>query len=147
MQSPDALPTTWQRLLALSGVAFGVLFVVGWFASGGDAPDYAAADQEWTTWAEDNKWRSRVGAFAMLLAGFVFLHFVGTIRSVLGSAETTGRGSAQLARRALEWCFRGRRHAQLLSISASASAVEDPGDRAEWRRLPVPRGSARRDGM
>jgi len=68
------------------------------FASGGDAPDYAAADQEWTEWANDNKWKSRIGAFAMLLAGFVFLHFAGTIRSVLGTAETTVRGSAQLAR-------------------------------------------------
>ena len=75
-----------------------MLFLVGWFASGGDAPDYTAADQDWTDWAEDNRWRSRIGAFVMLLAGFVFLHFAGTIRSVLGSAETTGRGSAQLAR-------------------------------------------------
>jgi hypothetical protein len=66
MQPPDALPATWQRLLALSGVVFSVLFVVGWFASGGDAPDYAAADQEWTEWADDNQWRSRIGAFAML---------------------------------------------------------------------------------
>jgi hypothetical protein len=64
-----------------------VLFVVGWFASGGDAPDYAAGDQDWTNWAEDNKWRSRVGAFAMLLAAFVFLHFAGTIRSVLGARK------------------------------------------------------------
>ena len=63
-----------------------MLFVVGWFARGGDAPDYAAADQEWTEWADDNEWKSRIGAFAMLLAGFVFLHFAGTIRSVLGSA-------------------------------------------------------------
>jgi hypothetical protein len=98
MQSPDTLPASWQRLLALSGVVFAVLFLVGWFASGGDAPDYAAADQEWTAWADDNKWRSRIGAFAMLLGGFVFLHFLGTIRSVLGTAETTARGSAQLAR-------------------------------------------------
>jgi hypothetical protein len=98
MQPPDALPPSWQRLLALSGVVFAVLFLVGWFASGGDAPDYAAADQEWTEWADDNQWKSRIGAFAMLLAGFVFLHFVGTIRSVLGPAETTIRGSAQLAR-------------------------------------------------
>jgi hypothetical protein len=30
---------SWQRLLALSGVAFAVLFAIGWFASGGDAPD------------------------------------------------------------------------------------------------------------
>jgi succinate dehydrogenase/fumarate reductase cytochrome b subunit len=86
----------WQRLLALSGAVFAVLFLVGWFASGGDAPDYAAAsDQEWTAWADDNQWRSRIGAFAMLLAAFVFLHFAGTIRSVLGTAETTVRGSAQ----------------------------------------------------
>ena len=96
--STDTLPPSWQQLLALSGVVFAVLFVVGWFASGGDAPDYVAANPEWTEWAEDNQWRSRIGAFAMLLAGFVFLHFAGTIRSVLGTAETTVRGSAQLAR-------------------------------------------------
>jgi hypothetical protein len=75
MRPPDALPAAWQRLLALSGAVFAVLFLVGWFASGGDAPDYAAADQEWTAWADDNQWRSRIGAFAMLLAAFVFLHF------------------------------------------------------------------------
>ena len=89
MQSPEPLPTTGQRLLALSGVAFAVLFLIGWFASGGDAPDYGAADQAWTSWADDNQWKSRIGAFAMLLAGFVFLHFAGTIRTALGSAETT----------------------------------------------------------
>jgi len=127
MQAPDALPTTWQRLLALSGVAFGVLFVVGWFASGGDAPDYAAADQEWTTWAEDNKWRSRVGAFAMLLAGFVFLHFVGTIRSVLGSAETTGRGSAQLARTAFAGAITGIA-GMSIAIVIIASATSEGAD-------------------
>ena len=108
VQPPDTLPASWQRLLALSGVAFAVLFVVGWFASGGDAPDYAAADQEWTEWADDNQWRSRIGAFAMLLAGFVFLHFVGTIRSVLGTAETTVRGSPQLARVAFAGALTGR---------------------------------------
>jgi hypothetical protein len=94
-------------VLALSGVAFGVLFVIGWFASGGDAPDYAAADQEWVDWAENNQWRSRIGAFAMLLAGFVFLHFVGTVRSVLGSAEMQVRGSAQLARTAFAGAITG----------------------------------------
>jgi hypothetical protein len=91
--STDSLPRSWQRLLALSGVAFAVLFVIGWFLSGGDAPDYTAADQDWTSWAEDNRSRSGIGAFAMLLAGFVFLHFAGTIRSALGTAET----SAQLS--------------------------------------------------
>ena len=56
-----------RRMLPLSGVAFAVLFLIGWFASGGDAPDYTAPDQAWATWAEDNQWRSRIGAFAMLL--------------------------------------------------------------------------------
>ena len=97
MQPPDALPATWQRPLALSGVVFAVLFLIGWFASGGDAPDYTASNQEWTAWADDNQWKSRIGAFAMLLAGFVFLHFAGMIRSVLGRAESPAGDSAQLA--------------------------------------------------
>jgi uncharacterized protein DUF4386 len=107
---PDASPETaseasrsvvapsGQRLLALSGVAFAVFFLIGWFASGGDAPDYNASDQDWASWAEDNQWRSRIGAFAMLLAGFVFLHYAGTMRGALGRAESSVRGSAQLAR-------------------------------------------------
>ena len=73
MQPPDALRASWQRLLALSGVAFAVLFVIGWFASGGDAPDYGASDEAWTNWADENQWKSRIGAFAMLLAGFLAL--------------------------------------------------------------------------
>src|SRR5918995_1260095 len=85
----DALPTSWQRLLALSGVAFAVLFILAWFLSGGNAPDYTAPDQDWTTWADDNQWKSRIGGFLILLAGFVFLHFAATIRSMLGSAEAT----------------------------------------------------------
>jgi hypothetical protein len=98
MQSPDAHPTTTQRLLALSGVVFAVLFLVGWFASGGDTPDYGAADEDWTNWADDNQWRSRIGAFSMLLAGFVFLHFAATIRSAFGTTETADRASPYLAR-------------------------------------------------
>jgi hypothetical protein len=91
MQSPDTLPTTWQRLLAMSGVVFALLFLVGWFASGGNTPDYSADDQAWTDWADDNQWPSRIGAFAMLLAGFVFLHFAATVRGALGSAGTLAR--------------------------------------------------------
>src|SRR5215211_8606706 len=106
-QSANSLPLSWQRLLALSGVAFAVLFLVGWFASGGDAPDYGASDQDWTNWADDNQWKSRIGAFAMLLAGFVFLNFAGMIRSVLGRAESPVGGSAQLARVAFAGALTG----------------------------------------
>jgi hypothetical protein len=95
--STDALPTLWRRLIALSGVAFAVLLVLGWFLSGGDAPDYTAADEDWTTWAEDNQSKSGIGAFLILLGGVAFLHFAGMIRSVLDSAETTVRGSGALA--------------------------------------------------
>jgi hypothetical protein len=105
--STNSLPLSWQRLLALSGVVFAVLFVIGWFASGGDAPDYGASDQAWTNWADDNQWKSRIGAFAMLLAGFVFLHFAGMIRRVLGSAESPVSGSAQLARAAFAGAVTG----------------------------------------
>jgi succinate dehydrogenase/fumarate reductase cytochrome b subunit len=106
-RSGDALPTSWQRLLALSGIAFAVLLVVGFFLSGGDTPDYTAADQEWTNWAENNELKSRIGAFLTLIAGFVFLHFAGTIRSVLGTAEATVRGSGQLAQAAFAGAVTG----------------------------------------
>jgi hypothetical protein len=118
------LPLTWQRLLALSGVVFGVLFVVGWFTSGGDAPDYGATDQDWTNWADDNQWKSRIGAFAMLLAGFAFLHFAGTMRGVLGAAETKSRGSAQLARVAFAGAVTGMA-GMAIAIVTIASATSE----------------------
>ena len=124
MQPPDTLPTSWQRLLALSGVAFAVLFVVAWFASGGNTPDYAATDQDWTTWADDNQSRSRLGGFLILLAGFVFLHFAGTIRSVLGSAESTVRGSVQLARIAYAGAITGITGITMAIVIIAAAATE-----------------------
>jgi hypothetical protein len=54
-----------QRLLALSGIAFVPLFLVGWFASGGVTPHYGAPDQNWVNWADDNQWKGRISAFAM----------------------------------------------------------------------------------
>ena len=125
--SSDALPRSWQRLLALSGIVFAVLFLAGWFASGGDAPDYSAADREWTEWADDNQWKSRIGAFAMLLAGFVFLHFAGTIRAVLGTAETAGRASAQLARVAFAGALVGI-GGMTMAIVIIASATSEGAD-------------------
>ena len=94
----NASPTSWQRLPALSGVAFAVLLMAGFFLSGGDTPDYTAADQEWTNWAEDNQFKGRIGALLALIGGVVGLHFAGTIRSVLGSAEASVHGSGQLER-------------------------------------------------
>jgi hypothetical protein len=101
-----------------------VLFVIGWFASGGDTPDYTATDQHWTDWAEDNQWGSRIGGFVMLLAGFLFLHFAGMIRSVLGSAETAGRGSAQLARVAFAGALIGIAGMSIAIVMIAAATSE-----------------------
>jgi succinate dehydrogenase/fumarate reductase cytochrome b subunit len=123
-QSANSLPLSWQRLLALSGVAFAILFLVGWFASGGDAPDYGASDQAWTNWADDNQWKSRIGAFAMLLAGFVFLHFVATIRTALGDAETRAGGSPQLARVAFAGAITGMAGMVMAIVIISSATTE-----------------------
>jgi len=126
-EGPSDLPLSSQRLLALSGVAFAILFLIGWFASGGDAPDYGASDQDWTNWADDNQWESRIGAFAMLLAGFVFLHFAGAIRTALGSAETRVRGSVELARVAFAGAIAGMA-GMTMAIVIIASATTEGAD-------------------
>jgi succinate dehydrogenase/fumarate reductase cytochrome b subunit len=123
-QSANSLPLAWQRLLALSGVAFAILFLVGWFASGGDAPDYGASDQDWTSWATDNQWKSRIGAFAMLLAGFVFLHFAATIRTALGDAEARVGGTAQLARVAFGGAITGMAGMVMAIVIISSATTE-----------------------
>lgn len=124
MQPPDTLPPSRQRLLGLSGVVFGVLFLIGWFASGGDTPDYGATDESWTDWADDNQWRSRVGAFSMLLAGFVFLYFAATIRSAFGTAETSDRASPQLARVAFAGAVTGMAGMTMAIVMIAGATTE-----------------------
>ena len=97
---------------------------VAWFLSGGNTPDYTAADQDWTTWADDNQWKSRIGGFLILLAGFVFLHFAATIRSVLGSAEATVGGSVQLARVAFAGALTGITGITMAIVMIAAAATE-----------------------
>ncbi len=120
----DDLPMTWRRVLALSGIAFAVLFVVGFLLSGGDTPDYTASDQEWTKWADDNESNSRIAALLSLLAGFAFLHFAGTIRSVLGTAEATVRGSAPLARVAFAGALTGIAGIVMAIVMIAAATLE-----------------------
>jgi hypothetical protein len=123
MKPPDALPSS-RRLPALSGVVFAVLFVVGWFASGANSPDYGAADEDWTTWADDNQWRTRVGAFSMLLACFVFLHFAATIRSALGASESADRASPYLARVAFAGGITGMAGMTMAIVMTSGANTE-----------------------
>src|SRR5205085_401636 len=74
----DALEP-WQRLLALSGVAFAPFFVVGWLASAvANSPNYIDANQKWIKWARDDHIKGRVSSFALLLAVFLFIYFLGS---------------------------------------------------------------------
>ena len=71
--------------------------ILAWFLSGGDAPDYTAADEDWAAWADDSRVRSGVGGFLILLAGVAFLHFAGSIRRTLANGETRVPGLEPLA--------------------------------------------------
>jgi hypothetical protein len=122
--SPDTLPQAWQRLLALSGVAFALLLLFGWFLSGGNTPDYTATDEAWTTWAADNRLGSGIGAFLMLLAGFALLHFAGTIRAVLGGAESMVGSSGQLAQVAFAGAVVGAASLAMAIVMVGAATSE-----------------------
>jgi succinate dehydrogenase/fumarate reductase cytochrome b subunit len=129
---PDVAPndSRWQRLLALSGVAFAPLFVIGWLASSvANAPDYTATDQKWIKWAHDDHIKGRISSFALVLAAFVFIYFLGAVRSVLEEAESSVRGSKELARVAFAGALTGIVGLTMAFVSiANASA---PGAHAE----------------
>jgi hypothetical protein len=121
----------WQRLLPLSGVLFAPLFVVGWLTSNtSNAPDYTASNQAWVNWAQHDMWRSRISAFTMLLAAFVFFYFLGAIRSVIERAESVGRGSAPLSRVAFAGALTGMVGMAMafvtLAAASSNGAKADP---------------------
>lgn len=122
--SPNTVPSAWQRLLALSGVAFALLLLFGWFLSGGDTPDYTATDQAWTQWADTNRSRSGIAGLLILLAGFAMLHFAGTIRSVLGTAEATVPGSVQLADGAFAGAIIGAASIAMAIVTVGAATSE-----------------------
>ena len=115
--------------MALSGVAFALLLIFGWFLSGGDTPDYTATDEVWTDWAAANRLRSGIAGFLILLAGFALLHFAGTIRSVLGSAEAAARSSVQLAHVAFAGAVVGATGIAMAIVTvAAASSVGADAD-------------------
>ena len=59
----------------------------------------------------------------MLLADFVFVHFMGTIRSVLAGATSPGRGSEQLARVAFGGALTGMAGIAMASVTLAAAST------------------------
>ena len=89
---PDPVPTLVQRLVAASGIAFGVLLIVSIFVAGDETPDDGAALAEWTAYARDNEDNLRIAALIFGLAAYNFLLFLGYLRSAMGGAERAARG-------------------------------------------------------
>jgi hypothetical protein len=120
----------WQRVLALSGVAFAPLFVVGWLSSAvSDSPNYIAPEQKWIKWAHHDHIKGRVSSFALVLAAFAFIYFLGALRSALEEAESSVRGARELARVAFAGALTGIVGITMAFVSiANASA---PGAKAD----------------
>jgi succinate dehydrogenase/fumarate reductase cytochrome b subunit len=120
----------WQRRLALSGVVFAPLFVVGWLASAvSDSPNYIAGKEKWIKWAHHDHVKGRVSSFALVLAAFVFIYFLGAIRSVLEEAESAVRGSRELARVAFAGALTGIVGITMAFVSIANAAA--PGANAD----------------
>jgi hypothetical protein len=80
-----------SRVTSLAGITFALLFFVAFALVVGEYPDYAAADREWTGWAEESDGANRVALVLVLLAGVAFLLFAGALRRALedGPLATT----------------------------------------------------------
>jgi succinate dehydrogenase/fumarate reductase cytochrome b subunit len=120
----DALSPLWQRRLALPGVAFAPFFVIRWVTSVANNPHYTASNQDWTNWAHDNQTNGWISSFAMLIAAFIFLHFIAAIRSTLEDAEPTSHGSIQLARVAFAGGLTGIAGTTMAFVSIANASAE-----------------------
>src|SRR5688500_17054914 len=92
---PDPVTPLVQRLVAASGIAFAVLFVLTILISGDETPDDGAALAEWTQFARDNEDNTRIAALVFALATYNFLLFLGFLRNEIAEAELRTRGFAR----------------------------------------------------
>ncbi|HEV8452344.1 MAG TPA: hypothetical protein VGQ45_13000 [Gaiellales bacterium] len=118
------VPTSWQRLAALSGFAFTVFLVLAWFLNGAETPKYLAPDHDWTTWAHNTEMKGRFAAFFALLAGLTFLPFAATIRALLEKAEGEGNGRARLTQVAYAGGLIGITSFVIATVSFSGASAE-----------------------
>jgi hypothetical protein len=121
---PADPPTSWQRLAALSGIAFAVLLCLAWFTNGAETPHYNAPDHEWTTWADNTEMKGRFAAFFALLCGLVFLPFATTVRDFFATAEERSHGSARLAQVAYAGGLVGITSFVIATVTFSGASAE-----------------------
>ena len=88
----DPVSPLVQRLVAASGIVFGVLMLIGIALAGDSTPELDAPLDEWTQYARDNEDNLRIASLLLGLAAYNFLLFLGYLRSVMGEAERAARG-------------------------------------------------------
>jgi hypothetical protein len=87
----------WERWAPLAGVAAVVLWVIG-IASGGEVPDtFEATGEEWLAYITGNEGRILTSRLLLLLGYFLFIVFLGTLRTRLLAFEGEPRHWTALA--------------------------------------------------
>jgi Ca2+/Na+ antiporter len=81
-----------QRATAAAGIGFAVLMVVSILLGGDTAPEYADPASDYSGYAEENQDNARLAALVFAFATYLFLLFLGWLRSELGRAEQGARG-------------------------------------------------------
>lgn len=76
-----------ERLAPLTGVAFLVLFVVGFALAGKDSPDFVDRPSKYLSYYADQEGSIIAGGIVLLLAGALLLWFMGSLRRVSLAAE------------------------------------------------------------
>jgi hypothetical protein len=120
---PDA-PASWQRLAALSGIAFAVLLCFAWFLNGAETPHYNAPDHDWTNWANDTEIKGRFAAFFALLSCLVFIPFATVIRDLLLTGGRSDARSARLAQVAYTGGLIGVTSFTIATVTFSGASAE-----------------------
>ena len=123
-QPVDALPASWRRLVALSGIAFTVFLALAWFLNGAVTPHYNAPDHDWTTWASNTEMKGRFAAFFALLAGLVFLPYAAAVRGLLGRAEGQRNSSLRLTQIAYAGGLIGVTSFTIATVTFSGASAE-----------------------
>ncbi|HEX2085669.1 MAG TPA: hypothetical protein VHF89_08310 [Solirubrobacteraceae bacterium] len=89
---PDPVTPFVQRLVAASGILFSVLLVVALALTVREPPAGDEPVAEWTQFARDAEDEMRLGALALGLATYVFVLFLGYLRTAIAEAEERARG-------------------------------------------------------
>lgn len=76
-----------ERWAPLTGVAYFVLYVIGLLVATPDSPDFAGNPKEYVPYYVDHKSDVLIGGFVLLLAAFLLLWFLGSIRRTSLAAE------------------------------------------------------------